>query len=333
MSNDQEFGQAFDWKSSTHRAMSAEIEALQAVRQAIQHGELGGQLQAFCERVLNLDTQMVLMGIGKSGHVARKIAATLSSVLTPTIFVHPTEAGHGDLGLIGQRDIVLLLSKSGATEELLTLLPALEARGCFSAAITCSSSSPLAKRVDCPLNLPEIREACQLDLAPTSSTTAMLALGDAIAVALSEARGLTPENFAHTHPSGRLGRRLLTRLRHLIDASRDLPWVTPDMSIAQVLPIISKAAMGFALIGTERMCDGVFTDGDLRRALSGEHDIHSTSVSEVMTRDFVSVQGDSLAYDALKLMQEQKISALIVQQEGAILGVIQLHELVQADLA
>jgi arabinose-5-phosphate isomerase len=270
--------------------------------------------------------------MGKSGHVARKMAATFASTGTPAYFVHPAEASHGDLGMITGADVFLALSYSGESEELLSILPVLRRRGTQIIALTGNPQSTLAKEADVALDGSVAREACPHNLAPTTSTTAALALGDALAVALLEARGFSPEDFALSHPGGALGRRLLTHVRDVMHAKADLPCVTPDSSLADAVLAISRGSLGMTVI-----CDpqdhvlGIFTDGDLRRAFGKQLNLQAVKVSDVMTAAPKTIRADKLAVEAVALMEKHRINQLIVvNEQGALAGALNMHDLFKA---
>ena len=313
---------------SGRKALEQETRAMAALGQA-----LGETFASTCRQVLDTQERVILMGVGKSGHVAAKIAATFSSTGTSAQFIHPTEAGHGDLGAIHPDDLVILLSKSGNSKEISDLLPVLKGRGNRLVCFTCEAQSPLATACDLALVLPLEGEACPINLAPTTSTTLMLALGDAIAIAVLNARGFSPEDFARSHPAGALGRRLLIRVKDLMDKGKDLPLVLPDDTIADALMTVSSKKSGAAIVASENRALGVLTDGDLRRCLAREVDIHHTPISEVMTQNFRHIEPDVFATEALALMREHSITLLPVLRDGQLEGAISLHTIIQAGVA
>jgi arabinose-5-phosphate isomerase len=274
----------------------------------------------------------VLMGIGKSGHIARKIAATLSSTGTPALFVHPAEAGHGDLGMVTAHDVVIAISQSGKSDELLRVIPYLKRNRIRIVAMTSSNSSALAQHADAVVDTSVNREACPLGLAPTASTTLTLALGDAIAMCLLQARGFTADMFAATHPHGALGRKLLVSVADVMVRGNDIPVTSKDTTIRDALVGMSRAGLGFVnVLDRSGALLGVFTDGDLRRALDRDIDIRTQSIGSVMSRSFVTVQASQLAVEAVELMDKHKISALpVVTDDLALIGAINMRLLLQA---
>ena len=292
---------------------------------------LGGDFDRACRLCLESEGRVVVTGMGKSGHIAGKIAATLASTGTPAFFMHTGEASHGDLGMITSEDIVIALSNSGETEEIVRLLPMLKRAGVPLIAMTGEEDSTLARHATAILNTQVKEEACPLNLAPTSSTTATLALGDALAVALLKARGFTPEEFARTHPGGRLGRRLLVRVADVMRTGADLPQVAPTASLAEGLLEMSRKGLGMTAITDQSGRPlGVFTDGDLRRAMDRDVDLKSTSIKDVMTRGGRSVAPDLLASAAVAEMKQRKITALLVVADGCLVGAFNIHDLMRA---
>ena len=292
---------------------------------------LGRDFDSACRLCLESEGRVVVTGMGKSGHIAGKIAATLASTGTPAFFMHTGEAGHGDLGMITPEDIVIALSNSGETEEIVRLLPMLKRVGVPLVAMTGKEGSTLARHATAVLNTQVKEEACPLNLAPTSSTTATLALGDALAVALLKARGFTPEEFARTHPGGRLGRRLLVRVADVMRTGADIPRVGPTATLAEGLLEMSRKGLGMTAITDESGRPlGVFTDGDLRRAMDRDVDLKSTSMKDVMTRGGRSVAPDLLASAAVAEMKQRKITALLVVADGFLVGAFNIHDLMRA---
>ena len=285
-----------------------------------------------CTIVLECKGRVVVSGMGKSGHVARKIAATLASTGTPSFFVHPAEASHGDLGMITRDDVLLALSNSGATEELLAIVPFVKRRGARLISITGNPDSTLARLADAHLDAAVEREACPLNLAPTASSTAMLAMGDALAVAILDARGFGPEDFAQSHPGGALGRMLLTHVSDVMRTAQDVPSVPPDAPLARAVLEITRKRMGMtAVVDDNGRLAGIFTDGDLRRLLEHDRDIRSLLVGEVMTTSPSTIGPNALAAEAARMMEERKISQLLVLDErGALCGAIHIHDLLSA---
>lgn len=285
-----------------------------------------------CQLMYETKGRVIVTGMGKSGHIANKIAATLASTGTPAFFVHPGEASHGDLGMITSQDIVLALSNSGETEEILKLLPVLKRLGVGIIAMTGNAESTLAKLADIHLSAKVEQEACPLGLAPTASTTAALALGDAIAVALLEARGFSADDFALSHPGGSLGRRLLLRISDIMHEGQQIPLVEQDATISAALLEISQKGLGMTGIRDEQgQLAGIFTDGDLRRILDQRIDIHQTLIAQVMTRNCVTVRAEMLAAEALKIMELKKINALmVVTPDKTPVGALNMHDLLRA---
>jgi arabinose-5-phosphate isomerase len=290
---------ATDLLASGRRVFAIEREALDAVA-----ARLGDAFVAACGLILAARGRVVCIGMGKSGHVARKIAATLASTGTPAFFVHPGEAAHGDLGMITDADVVLALSYSGESDEILTLMPVLRRQGNAVIAMTGRAASTMAREADVHLDVSVPAEACPLHLAPTSSTTASLAMGDALAVALLEARGFTADDFARSHPAGALGRRLLLHISDVMHAGDDLPCVAPDVTVSEALVEMSRKRLGLtAVAGADGRLLGVFTDGDLRRALDDAHvDLRTTPIAQVMTREPRTLPSDVLAVEAAHVM-------------------------------
>ncbi len=306
-----------------------EIEALQRGREA-----LGEGFSAAIEliRAVTELGRVVVMGMGKSGHIGRKVAATLASTGTPAIFVHPAEAGHGDLGMITSRDAVIAISQSGKSDELLRIIPYLKRNGIKMIALSGDPTSPLAKHADIFISTAVPKEACPLGLAPTASTTLTLALGDALAICLLQVANFTKDDFAVTHPHGSLGRKLLVGVSDVMSDLESAPIIRGKVNIKDSLFAMSKGAMGFVIIvdDADRPV-GVFTDGDLRRLLDRGIDITKTQLVEVMIREFASIQKDQLAATAVDLMERRKVSALpVVDEEGVIAGALNMRQLLQA---
>ena len=318
----------FDFAASGRRVFAVEADGLAAVA-----GRIDGAFSAACRAILASRGRVVCCGMGKSGHVARKIAATLASTGTPAFFVHPGEAGHGDLGMITDADTVLALSNSGETDELLMLLPVLARQGNVLIAMTGRPESTLAREADIHLDVSVPAEACPLALAPTSSTTASLAMGDALAVALLEARGFTADDFARSHPAGALGRRLLLHITDVMHAGDDVPKVGPDASVSEALVEMSRKRLGMtAVVDADDRLLGLYTDGDLRRSLDDEHvDLRGTRIDAVMTRAPRTIDADALAVEAAQLMETHKINALlVVDGEHRVVGALNIHDLLRA---
>jgi len=276
--------------------------------------------------------RVVVSGVGKSGHIARKIASTLASTGTPAFFVHAAEAAHGDLGMITRDDIVLALSNSGQSEELLTIIPLIKRQGAKLIALTGNPDSALAKEADVHLDARVALEACPLNLAPTASTTAALALGDALAVALLDARGFDEDDFARAHPGGALGRKLLTHVSDVMRTKGDVPAVPDTASFFDALVEISRKGMGMtAVLGEGRRVVGIFTDGDLRRTLEGKPDLRSLRIDEVMKSNPRTIAPHKLAAEAVELMDRHRINQLlVVAEDGSLVGALNMHDLFRA---
>lgn len=285
-----------------------------------------------CHLFMSCRGRVVVTGMGKSGHIGGKIAATLASTGTPAFFVHPGEAGHGDLGMITEQDVVLALSHSGDSSEILTILPILKRLGIGLVAMTGNRLSPLARQADVALDTGVSEEACPLGLAPTCSTTVALAMGDALAVALLEARGFSREDFAFSHPSGSLGRRLLIRVRDIMHVGSQIPAVGENVAVREALLEMTAKKLGMtAIVDSQHKVLGVLTDGDLRRLLEKSIDIHTTPVNQVMTRHCVTVDPDRLAAETVRIMEDKSINALLVTSpDSTLLGALNMHDLLKA---
>lgn len=288
---------------------------------------------AACRLLLDCKGRVVVLGMGKSGHVGGKIAATLASTGTPAFFVHPGEASHGDLGMITRQDAVLAISYSGETAEIVTLLPLLKRLAVPLVAMTGKPKSTLAQAASVHLDVSVSQEACPLNLAPTASTTATLAMGDALAVSLLEARGFTPEDFALSHPGGSLGRRLLLKIADLMHTGERIPKVAPGTPLREALLVMTQKGLGMtAVVDEGGRALGVYTDGDLRRTLDhGDVDVRTAKIDDVMTRNGKSVSADQLAAEAVQVMEKHKITALlVVDAKQKLEGVIHMHDLLRA---
>lgn len=314
--------------ASGRRVIEIEAQALTALA-----GRIDGSFSAACRAILAGNGRVVATGMGKSGHIARKIAATLASTGTPAFYVHPGEAGHGDLGMITDADVVLAVSYSGESDELLMLLPVLKRQGNTVIAMTGRSASTLARESSIHLDVSVPVEACPLDLAPTSSTTATLAMGDALAVALLEARGFTADDFARSHPAGSLGRRLLLHITDVMHGGDDVPRVGEDATLSEALVEMSRKRLGMtAVVDAEQRLVGLFTDGDLRRTLDNPAlDIRHARIADLMTRQPKTIGADQLAVEAARMMETHKISGLIVvDAEQRPVGALNIHDLLRA---
>ena len=314
-------------QSLGRRALEIERDALNALLPRID-----AHFSRACELMLACRGRVVVTGMGKSGHVGNKIAATLASTGTPAFFVHPGEASHGDLGMITRQDVVLALSYSGETAEVLTLLPLFKRMAAPLIAMTGKPRSTLAMAADVHLDVSVAKEACPLNLAPTASTTATLAMGDALAVALLEARGFTPEDFALSHPGGSLGRKLLLKVGDVMQSGERLPKVSPDTKLSVALLEMSRKGLGLtAIVDADDKVLGVFTDGDLRRVLDQGIDVREVRVDAVMTRGGKTVRASQLAAEAVALMEKHKITALLIEDDaGHLEGVVHMHDLLRS---
>ena len=309
------------------RVLAIEADAVRALIERVDERFL-----AAVSLILERRGRVVVSGIGKSGHIARKIASTLASTGTPAVFLHPAEALHGDLGMIEAGDVFIAISHSGESEELLDILPQVKRRGAKLIALTGRRDSTLAKESDVLLDAGVAQEACPHNLAPTASTTAALALGDALAVALLDARGFSADDFARSHPGGTLGRRLLTHVSDVMRSGADLPAVPEGASFKQALLEISRGRMGMtAVLDAGRRVRGIFTDGDLRRALEKGVDLERTTIAEVMTPGPRSIRPEALAVEAVQLMERHKINQLlVVDGDGCLAGALNMHDLFRA---
>jgi len=285
-----------------------------------------------CNLILKCRGRIVVLGMGKSGHIAGKIASTMASTGTPAFFVHAAEASHGDLGMITAEDVVLVLSNSGETDEVRQILPLLKRLGVSIIAMTGKPASTLASHADVHINIAVHSEACPLGLAPTSSTTAALVMGDALAVSLLEARGFTAEDFARSHPAGQLGKRLLLHIQDIMHSGDEIPKVSATASLSETIVEMTKKRLGMVVItDTKNKVLGVFTDGDLRRALEHSIDPHKTAVGEVMTRNSKTIDSQALAVEAVKMLQQFKIQGLlVVDADSRLQGVLNFNDLLQA---
>ncbi len=295
-------------------------------------GRIDRNFVSACNAMLSCKGHIVVVGVGKSGHIASKIAATLASTGTPAFFVHPADAGHGDIGMIKPEDLVLALSNSGETREISEILPPLKRLGVKLIALTGNAASTLAQHADIHIDVSVEQEACRLGLAPTSSTTAALVMGDALAVALLEARGFTREDFARSHPAGQLGRKLLLHIRDIMHSGCDIPQVSATATISETILEITRKRMGMsAVMAADGSVAGVYTDGDLRRTLDAGLDIHATPISGVMTRGGKRIGPNALAAEAALLMETHKIQGLLVIDENnQLVGALNFQDLLQA---
>lgn len=319
----------FPFIDSALRTIEIERSALADLPERI-----GPEFERACRIILDCGGRVAVTGMGKSGHIGNKIAATLSSTGTPALYVHPAEAAHGDIGMITGADVVLAISNSGATEEIIALLPVLRRRGIPLIAMTGKAGSELARSATINLDASVREEACPLGLAPTSSTTAALVLGDALAMSLLEARGFSSEDFARSHPGGQLGRRLLVKVKDVMHPENEIPRVGAGTLLTEALLEVSAGGFGLTTVaGAGERVTGVFTDGDLRRAIDAGRDIARTRVEEVMSENFVHIDENALAAEAARIMQEGKVYVLIVTgADGEPSGIVKMHDLLQANV-
>lgn len=314
---------------SALRTITLERDAVDTLKSRID-----GDFSKACEIILSCTGRVIVMGMGKSGHIARKIAATFASTGTPSHFVHPAEASHGDIGMVTDHDVVLAISNSGASAELVSILPTLKRKAVPLITFSGVADSVLAQAATVNLNTGVEYEACPLGLAPTTSTTVTLVMGDALAMALLEARGFTSEDFAFSHPGGNLGRRLLLKVNDIMHEGSDIPIVNESTSVSECLLEMTEKKLGMTTIqNSQGDLIGVFTDGDLRRYLDKGEDIHTTPIKQIMTGTYKSISPNALASEAAKLMQDNEIYSLIVLDEEKILkGIITMHDLLKANV-
>ncbi len=319
--------QSTDLIQSAQRTIRLELEAIQDLL-----ARINGDFVRACELILASKGRVVVVGMGKSGHVGNKIAATLASTGTTAFFVHPAEASHGDMGMITRDDVVLALSNSGSTAEIVTLLPLIKRLGITLISMTGNPGSPLAKAAEVNLDARVSQEACPLNLAPTSSTTVSLVLGDALAIALLEARGFTAEDFAFSHPGGALGRRLLLKVENVMHAGDSLPRVKRGTSLRDALLEMTQKGLGMTVVTEDDgHLAGIFTDGDLRRTLDRNIDVRQTIIDDVMTAHGKTARAEMLAAEALKIMEDHKISSLVVIDDNDLpIGALNMHDLLRA---
>jgi arabinose-5-phosphate isomerase len=316
-----------DFRASALRAIRIERSAIEALEERIDE-----QFTRACETIIACQGRVVVTGMGKSGHIGNKIAATLASTGTPAFFVHPGEASHGDLGMITSQDVVIAISNSGSTSEVVTILPLIKRMGAPLISMTGNPDSILAREAVANLDVRVAEEACPLGLAPTASTTATLVMGDALAVALLEARGFSAEDFAFSHPGGSLGRRLLLKVSDIMHTGDQIPKVREGTPLSEALIEISRKGLGMTtVVDADGRLVGVFTDGDLRRTLDKAVDIHNTIIDAVMTRNGKTIGADHLAAEALNIMDALKINALpVTNPAGDLVGAINMHDLLRA---
>ena len=315
----------YNYIASAKRTLKIESNSINAIA-----NQLDKSFTNLCDKVFKSDGKFIIMGVGKSGHIAQKISATLSSTGTPSIFIHPTEAAHGDIGLINKKDIVLLISNSGETDEIVNILPSLKRHAKEIASLTSNNKSSIANSSDIKIQLKSNKEACPMDLAPTSSTTNALVFGDALAIALLEAKGFTKKDFAASHPAGKLGKKLITQVKDLMHKGSAIPKVSPNTILDKALIEITKKNLGITLVKNKSKVVGIFTDGDLRRCITKKINIQKTMIKNVMTKNFITINSESLAVDAAKIMEKNKIFTLVVIDKGKEEGVISMHDLIEA---
>lgn len=317
----------FNYSQSARRTIELEAQAVIELRERIDP-----QFDRACRHILACTGRVIVSGMGKSGHMGRKIAATLVSTGTPAFFMHPGEASHGDLGMLTRADLLIAISYSGNATELVTLLPLIKRLGVPMISMTGTPESTLAKAADAHLSIAVGREACPLSLAPTSSATVTTVLGDALAIALFEARGFTAEDFALSHPGGALGRKLLLRVKDIMHGRTELPTVTPSDTLAQALLEMTSKGFGMTTVITpDGALAGIFTDGDLRRSIDSGADIHTAVMRQLMNTAPATTGPDTLAAEALNMMESRKITALVVTDQNHIpCGVVHMHDLLRA---
>ncbi|MCH2477307.1 MAG: KpsF/GutQ family sugar-phosphate isomerase [Gammaproteobacteria bacterium] len=316
----------FDYIDVANRVLDIESAAIKDLK-----GTLNKSFVEACEACGNCKGKIIVMGLGKSGHIADKIAATFASTGTPAFFIHPSEAIHGDLGMIDKEDIVLILSYSGETEEIVSLIPIIKNMGITIIALTGNQKSKLSKEATINLNVEVKEEACPMNLAPTASTTAALAMGDAIAVALLEKKGFTKEDFAKSHPGGVLGKKLLLSLGDIMHEGDEIPIVYETDKLASGLIEMSEKALGMtAVLNNDNDLVGIFTDGDLRRTLENKVDIQNTYMKKVMKKDPYTMSAETLAYNAVAIIQEMKITSLLIVKDKTVIGALNIHDLFRA---
>ncbi|MEM7611251.1 MAG: KpsF/GutQ family sugar-phosphate isomerase [Pseudomonadota bacterium] len=313
--------------AQAQRVLRIEADAVAALAARIDDA-----FETACQLCLACTGRIVVTGMGKSGHVAGKIAATLASTGSPAFFLHPGEASHGDLGMITDNDVVLAISYSGETQEVLTILPLIKRLGAPLISMTGNPNSTLAKRADAHLNVQISEEACPLNLAPTASTTATLALGDALAVALLDSREFTAEDFARSHPGGSLGKRLLLRVEDIMHVGGDVPLVAESANLSDALLVMSRTGLGMATVVTPSgKLAGIFTDGDLRRLIETEMDLRTVPIAEVMTRGCKTIGSDALAAEAVHMLDTNAITGLpVTDSQGIVIGALNIHDLFRA---
>ncbi len=311
-------------------ALAADVLRIEAQAVEALQSRLDDSFVAACELLLSTRGRAVVCGVGKSGHVGHKIAATLASTGTPSFFLHAAEATHGDLGMLRADDTVIAISQSGTSYELLALLPGIKRLGCPIISFSGNPKSALVQAATVALDVSVEREACPLNLAPTASTTTTMVLGDALAIALLGARGFNSEDFARSHPGGRLGRRLLIRVSDVMACGQDIPIVAPRTALTDALLEMSARGLGVVIVVNDAKLQGVFTDGDLRRAIERGVDVRRATVQEVMSVSPLTIESNILAFEAVDQMQQRKITSLPVVDNHDLIGVVSMHQLLQA---
>ncbi|MFV4845469.1 arabinose-5-phosphate isomerase KdsD [Edwardsiella tarda] len=321
-----EFQPGFDFQQAGKEVLRIEREGLAQLDHFINQ-----DFAQACEAMLRCRGKVVVMGMGKSGHIGRKIAATLASTGTSSFFVHPGEASHGDLGMVEARDVVLAISNSGESQEIQALIPVLKRQNVTLICMTNNPESAMGRAADIHLCIRVPQEACPLGLAPTTSTTATLVMGDALAVALLQARGFTAEDFAMSHPGGALGRKLLLRVSDIMHSGDEVPTVNPAASLRDALLEITRKNLGLTVIcGPDAHIEGIFTDGDLRRIFDMGINLNDAKIADVMTRGGIRIRPTALAVEALNLMQDRHITSLLVAENDQLLGVVHMHDMLRA---
>ena len=312
------------------RVIKTEADAVMSLTE-----QISPDFENLCESILDTKGKLILMGIGKSGHIAQKISATLSSTGTSSFFIHPTEAAHGDLGMISKDDSILILSNSGETKEIIEIMPSLKRSTPNIFTLTNNNKSTIAKAGKINLTINANEEACSLDLAPTSSTTIALVFGDALAIALLDARGFSKDDFARSHPAGQLGKKLTTLVKDIAVMDKKVPLVDHNTSLKDALIEITEKKLGVTLVADNKKVVGIFTDGDLRRCLNKELELNKTLIKDVMTSDFKGIESDALAIDAAEIMEKNKIFSLVVHSSASkngSSGIITMHQLLEAGI-
>jgi arabinose-5-phosphate isomerase len=316
--------------NSALSVIEIESKAVMNLRNQIQ-----SDFENLCSNILQIKGKLILMGIGKSGHIAQKISATLSSTGTSSFFIHPTEAAHGDLGMINKKDAILILSNSGETKEIIEILPALKRSTANIFTLTNNDQSTIAKAGKINLVISAEEEACPLKLAPTSSTTIALVFGDALAIALLDERGFSKDDFAKSHPAGQLGKKLTTLVKDLAATNEKAPIVNEAISLKDALIEVTEKKLGVTLVSDGKKVVGIFTDGDLRRCLNDDVDLNKTPIKDVMTTNFKSIKCNDLAIDAAEIMEKNKIFSLVVNSSTNqidSIGIITMHQLLEAGI-